>query len=43
MRLSSPLVLRLLTLYYLVQGLLLTALGSGGLLLLDQDHLLVIQ
>jgi uncharacterized membrane protein (DUF2068 family) len=42
-RRSSPLVLKLLALYYLVQGLLLTALGSGGLLLLDQDHLLVIQ
>jgi uncharacterized membrane protein (DUF2068 family) len=43
MRRSFPLVLKLLALYYLVQGLLLVALGSGGLLLLDQDHLFVIK
>ncbi len=42
MRQSSPLVLKLLALYYLVQGLLLIALGSGGLFLLDHDRLLVI-
>lgn len=36
-------MLTLLAVYYLVQGLLLVALGSGGLLLLDQDHLLVIK
>ena len=41
MRRSSPLVLKLLALYYLVQGLLLTALGSGGFFLLDHDRLLV--
>ena len=43
MRRSSPLVLKLLALYYLIQGLLLTALGSGGLFLLDHDRLLVIE
>lgn len=42
MRQSSPLVLKLLALYYLVQGLLLTALGFGGLFLLDHDRLRVI-
>jgi uncharacterized membrane protein (DUF2068 family) len=39
----SPLVLKLLAVYYLVQGLLLVVLGSGVLLLLNQDHLLVIR
>ncbi|MBK5281018.1 MAG: DUF2127 domain-containing protein [Nitrospiraceae bacterium] len=43
MRRSVPLVLKLLATYYLVQGLLLTAVGAGGLLLLDQNHLLVIK
>jgi uncharacterized membrane protein (DUF2068 family) len=42
-RRSSPLVLKLIAVYNLVQGLLLVALGSGGLFLLDQDHLLVIK
>ena len=42
-RRSSPLVLKLIAVYNLVQGLLLVALGSGGLFLLDQDHLLVIR
>lgn len=42
-RRSSPLVLKLIAVYYLVQGLLLVALGSGGLFLLDQDQLLVIK
>jgi uncharacterized membrane protein (DUF2068 family) len=37
------LVLKLLALYYLSQGLLLTALGSGGLFLLDHDRVLVIE
>ena len=39
----SPLVLKLLAVYYLVQGLLLVVLGSGGLLLLNHDHLRVIR
>ena len=42
-RQSSPLVLKLLATYYLVQGLLLAAVGAGGLVLLDQNHLLVIK
>ena len=43
MKRSSPLVLRLLAIYYLVQGLLLIAVGVGGLLLVDQDQLLIIK
>ena len=39
----SPQILRLLAVYYLVQGLLLAAVGVGGLLLVDQNHLLVIK
>jgi uncharacterized membrane protein (DUF2068 family) len=42
-RRSSPQILRLLAVYYLVQGLLLVTVGAGGLLLLDQNHLLVIK
>jgi uncharacterized membrane protein (DUF2068 family) len=42
-RQSSPLVLKLLAIYYLVQGLLLIAVGVGGLILMDQNHLLVIK
>jgi uncharacterized membrane protein (DUF2068 family) len=44
-RQSSPLVLKLFAIYYLVQGLLLIALGVGGLILVDQNqnHLLVIK
>ena len=42
-RRSSPVVLKLLAVYYLLQGLLLVALGSGGFFLLDQDHLRVIK
>jgi uncharacterized membrane protein (DUF2068 family) len=37
------LVLKLLAIYYLVQGLLLIAVGVGGLILMDQNHLLVIK
>jgi uncharacterized membrane protein (DUF2068 family) len=43
MRRSFPLVLKLLALYYLVQGLLLTVVGSVGLFLLDHDPLRVIK
>ena len=43
MRRSSPLVLKLLATYYLIQGVLLAAVGAGGLLLLDQNHLLVLK
>jgi uncharacterized membrane protein (DUF2068 family) len=42
-RRSSPEILRLLAVYYLVQGLLLVTVGVGGLLLVDQNHLLVIK
>ena len=42
-RRSFPQILRLLAVYYLVQGLLLAAVGVGGLLLVDQNHLLVIK
>jgi len=42
-RRSSPEILRLLAVYYLVQGLLLAAVGVGGLLLVDQNHMLVIK
>ena len=40
---SSPLVLRLLAIYYLAQGLLLIAVGVGGLILVDQNQLLTIK
>ena len=43
MKRSSPLVLRLLAIYYVAQGLLLIAVGVGGLLLVDQDQLLIIK
>ncbi|HSL02723.1 MAG TPA: DUF2127 domain-containing protein [Nitrospiraceae bacterium] len=36
-------VRKLLAIYYLVQGLLLIAVGVGGLLLVDQNQLLVIK
>ena len=42
-RQSSPWFLKLLAIYYLVQGLLLIAVGVGGLILLDQNQLLVIK
>jgi uncharacterized membrane protein (DUF2068 family) len=34
---------KLLAIYYMVQGLLLIAVGAGGLILVDQNHLLVIK
>ena len=34
---------KLLAIYYLAQGLLLIAVGVGGLILVDQNHLLVIK
>src|SRR6185295_3874021 len=43
MKRSSPLVLKLLAIYYLAQGLLLIAVGVGGLILVDQNQLLVIK
>ena len=43
MRPSSPLFLKLLAIYYLVQGLLLIAVGVGGLILVDQNQLLVVK
>jgi len=36
-------ILKLLATYYLLQGLLLAALGLGGVILMDQDHALVMQ
>ncbi|MEP6934179.1 MAG: DUF2127 domain-containing protein, partial [Nitrospirota bacterium] len=39
---SSPLFLKLLACYYLIQGLLLIAVGVGGLFLVDQNQLLVV-
>ena len=42
-RQSSPLFLQLLAIYYLLQGLLLAALGFGWLILLDQDQALVMK
>ncbi|HXX73507.1 MAG TPA: DUF2127 domain-containing protein [Nitrospiraceae bacterium] len=36
-------ILKLLATYYLLQGLLLAALGFGGVILMDQDHELVMQ
>ena len=43
MRQSSPLFLKLLAIYYLVQGFLLIAVGIGGLILVDQNQILVIK
>ena len=43
MKQSSPLFLKLLAIYYLIQGLLLIAVGVGGLVLVDQNQLLVIK
>ena len=43
MKPSSPLALKLLALYYLAQGLLLIAVGIGGLILVDQNQLLIIK
>jgi len=40
---QSPLFLKLLAIYYLVQGLLLIAVGVAGLILVDQNQLLVIK
>jgi uncharacterized membrane protein (DUF2068 family) len=40
---SSPWSLKLLAIYYLVQGLLLIAVGVGGLILVDQNQLLVVK
>jgi uncharacterized membrane protein (DUF2068 family) len=40
---SSPWFLKLLAIYYLVQGLLLIAVGIGGLILVDQNQLLVVK
>jgi uncharacterized membrane protein (DUF2068 family) len=37
------LVLRLLAIYYLAQGLLLIAVGVGGLILVDQNQLLIVK
>lgn len=42
-RRSSSMPIKLLAVYYLIQGFLLVALGSGGLFLLDQDHVRVIK
>ena len=43
MRASTPLFLKLLAIYYLVQGFLLIAVGVAGLILVDQNQLLVIK
>ena len=43
MRWSPSMPIRLLALYYLIQGFLLVALGSGGLFLFEQDHVRVIK
>ena len=43
MKRSSSLVLKLLAIYYLVQGLLLIAVGVGGLILVDQNQLLIVK
>ncbi len=43
MKQSSPWFLKLLAIYYLVQGVLLIAVGVGGLILVDQNQLLVIK
>jgi uncharacterized membrane protein (DUF2068 family) len=42
-RQSSPSFQKLLSIYYLVQGLLLIAVGVGGLILVDQNQLLVVK
>ena len=43
MKASSPGFLTLLAVYYVVQGLLLIGVGVGGLVLVDQDQLLVVK
>lgn len=43
MKQSSPGSLKLLALYYLIQGVLLIVVGVGGVLLVDQDQLRVIK
>ena len=43
MKPSSSLVLKLLAIYYLIQGLLLIAVGVGGLILVDQNQLLIVK
>ena len=43
MKQSSPSILRLLAIYYLAQGFLLTAVGVAGLILVDQNQLLIIR
>ena len=43
MRQSSPLFLKILALYYLLQGFLLIAVGIAGLILVDQNQLLVMK
>ena len=40
---SSPWFHKLLAIYYLIQGLLLIAVGVGGLVLVDQNQLLVVK
>ncbi len=40
---SKGAVIKLLALYYLVQGVLLIAVGVGGLILVDQNQLLVMK
>lgn len=40
---SSPFFLKLLAIYYLVQGLLLIGVAAGGLILVDQNQLLVVK
>ena len=42
-RQSSPSFLKLLAIYYLVQGFLLIAVGVSGLILVEQNQLLVIK
>ena len=43
MKPSSPWFLKLLAIYYLVQGVLLIAMGVAGLILVDQNQLLVVK
>jgi uncharacterized membrane protein (DUF2068 family) len=43
MKPSSPWFLKLLAIYYLVQGALLVAMGVAGLILVDQNQLLVVK
>ena len=40
---SSPVILKLLAVYYLLQGCLLAALGFGGFILVDQDRVRVVR